>query len=264
MAIHSIKLVGDGTVFRVDVGNHKLSVSDEVLLETQHGMEVGYLVPCGGTVEEGEQTVETNEAVTFIRKLNETDNTRVEKLAEQAKEYISECKKKIEKFSLPMELLGANLSYDEKKITFYFTAPTRVDFRLLVSDLAHTFKKIIRLQQVGARDEARYLGGIGRCGEALCCKRFLKGNLESVTLDMAADQNLAQMGSNRVTGVCGKLMCCLKYELEEYREAKKKMPQIGTEVKTKDGRATVISHNVLKNSYNAKIIESGNVVEVEC
>jgi cell fate regulator YaaT (PSP1 superfamily) len=135
---------------------------------------------------------------------------------------------------------------------------------MLVSDLAHTFKKIIRLQQVGARDEARYLGGIGRCGQLLCCKRFLKGNLESVTLDMAYDQSLAQMGSNRVTGCCGKLMCCLKYELPEYKSIKSKMPAIGDEMKTEKGKGKVIGHNIFKKSVSVRLDEGGAIVEVIC
>jgi cell fate regulator YaaT (PSP1 superfamily) len=163
-----------------------------------------------------------------------------------------------------MQLLDADLSFDEKKLTFYFTAPSRVDFRVLVSELAHTFKKIIRLQQIGSRDEARYLGGVGRCGETICCKKFLKGNLESVTLDMASDQNLAQMGSNRITGVCGKLMCCLKYELEYYQKVKKTMPALGTEINTEKGKGTVIGQNIVKKKVTVKLNEGGNILEVDC
>lgn len=261
----SVKLKTDGRCVLIDAGAHKLIPGDEILVESKAGAEVAYVIPEQLLEEEKPESGEKEEfEYLFIRKLSEKDLERVEKLAAEAKSYIAECQKKIEKFDLPMQLLDAELSFDEKKMTFYFTAPSRVDFRMLVSDLAHTFKKVIRLQQVGARDEARYLGGIGRCGQTLCCKRFLKGNLESVTLDMAADQNLAQMGSNRVTGVCGKLICCLKYELEDYREVKKKMPPIGEKVKTKDGEGTVIQHNVLKKSYTVRLSEGNNYLEVPC
>jgi len=260
----TIKLKTDGKYAQIDTGDHELVVGDEVLAESKAGTEIAYVVPEQMAVEDKSDGENPSNEFQFIRKLSEKDIEHIERISKEAKSYILECQGKIDKYELPMQLLDADLSFDEKKLTFYFTAPSRVDFRMLVSDLAHTFKKIIRLQQVGARDEARYLGGVGRCGQALCCKRFLKGNLESVTLDMAADQNLAQMGSNRVTGVCGKLICCLKYELDEYKEGKKKMPPLGERVKTEDGEGVVIQHNVLKKSYSVRLSEDNKIVEVPC
>lgn len=264
----TIRLKTDNKLCFVESHNHQLNVGDEILVESKGGAEVGYVLPCRVLVDEPSGEEKQSEAdandfeYQFVRKLNEKDQEHIQKLKEESKKYIEECRNKIEKYKLPMQLLDAELSFDEKKIAFFFTAPNRVDFRMLVSDLAHSIKKIIRLQQVGARDEARYLGGVGRCGQHLCCKRFLKGNLESVTLDMAVDQNLAQMGSNRVTGACGKLMCCLKFELETYQEAKKKLPEIGSNIKTKEGEGKVIGHNALRNSYNVRLVENGNIVEV--
>lgn len=261
----SIKLKADGKYAQIDAGEHKLEVGEEILAESKVGLEIAFVVPEQVASDEKSENDETDKSeYIFIRKLSDKDNEHIHALCREAKGYMLDCQEKIEKYKLPMQLLDAELSFDEKKLTFYFTAPSRVDFRMLVSDLAHTFKKIIRLQQVGARDEARYLGGVGRCGQTLCCRRFLKGNLESVTLDMAADQNLAQMGSNRVTGVCGKLICCLKYELDGYRDIKSKMPALGTEVKTKEGKGIVIQHNVLKNSYNVRLSENNNILEVDC
>jgi len=259
---YQIKIKSDGKILEVDTGSTELIDSDLVIVETEHGMEAAYVMP-KGLISEKEELSKNEMGVEFIRKATEKDLEKLEKLNKVAQENMVECRKRIEKFKLPMQLVDADLSFDEKKLTFYFAAPERVDFRILVSDLVHTFKKTIRLQQIGARDEARYLGGIGRCGQGLCCKKFLKGNLESVTLDMAYDQNLAQMGSNRVTGVCGKLMCCLKYELEEYREVKKKMPKFGEKITTKDGQGVVISHNILKKTYSVRL-ENNNVVEVPC
>ncbi len=267
MSKTAIRLKADGKYSQIETDNHKLINGEEILVESKTGMEIAYVVSDQVVCEDKEHSSNKSDddimEYLYIRKINEKDKEQIERLDKEVKVYMLECQNKIDKYKLPMQLLDAGLSFDEKKITFYFTAPSRVDFRMLVSDLAHTFKKIIRLQQVGARDEARYLGGIGRCGQSLCCKRFIKGNLESVTLDMAVDQNLAQMGSNRVTGVCGKLMCCLKYELESYREAKKNYPEIGVEVETKEGKGKVISHNVLKNSYSVKL-ENNNIVEVRC
>ncbi len=260
------KLKTDGRVVQINLDNHKLSIGDEILVESKNGLEIAFIVSNGVAEEESkkDKPVESEEKFVFIRKLSDKDRKQIENQNIEAKKYLEECKPKIIKYKLPMQLLDASLSFDDKKLTFYFTAPSRVDFRVLVSDLAHSFGKVIRLQQVGARDEARYLGGVGRCGEKICCKRFLKGNLESVTLDMAVDQNLAQMGSNRVTGVCGKLMCCLKYELDIYHKAKKTLPLIGSEVKIKEGKGTVVSHNVLKNFYTVKLEKNGNLVEVNC
>lgn len=276
------KLKVDGKHILFDAGEHKFDFGDEILVESKSGQEVACVVPETGEAgrqedKEGEESKEDKEdkdkaregqaevsEFVFIRKLSQKDKEQIDKLSKEAKTYLIECQSKIDKYKLPMQLLDAELSYDEKKLTFCFTAPSRVDFRMLVSDLAHTFKKIIRLQQVGARDEARYLGGVGRCGQTLCCRRFLSGNLESVTLDMAADQNLAQMGSNRVTGCCGKLMCCLKYELDDYRAIKKKMPALGTKAITSEGEGEVIMHNILKNTYSVRLKEKNNTVEVSC
>jgi len=262
-----IKFKSDGQVQEIDSGNHELLAGEEVLVEGEYGLEIAFVVQkelfLQQKEEEGRDAKE-KKAVVFIRKLNESDKEKAKKLNLVAKDFLEECRGKIAKYDLPMQLIDADLSFDEKKLTFYFTAPSRVDFRLLVSDLAHTFKKVIRLQQIGSRDEARYLGGVGRCGQLLCCKRFLKGNLESVTLDMATVQNLSGSGSNRVTGVCGKLMCCLKYELENYKDTKKNMPEIRSEYKTPSGKGIVISQNVVKNSISVKLDEGGQIVEVKC
>ncbi len=270
MSKQLIKLKCDGQIVKVDIGERSLQKNEQILIESEQGVEVGFAVPecVGKNLEQNGMELRSKDgkeiAYTFIRKISDTDKKQIKKLSQDAKTYLLECQQKVEKFKLPMQLLDADLSFDEKKLTIYFTAPGRVDFRLLVSDLAHTFKKMIRLQQIGSRDEARFLGGVGRCGEFLCCKRFLKDNLESVTLDMAQDQNLAQMGSNRITGSCGKLMCCLKFELEHYREMKKKMPKIGSDAKTEDGVGVVIGHNVPKKIYLVRLKEKDNVVEVPC
>lgn len=268
MANVFIKLKSDGEVYIVDYGEHKLMSGDEVLVETEHGTEIGLIIPenftTEGKKEEKKEKSKVENKVTFVRKLNQADIKKAAELSADAKTYLMECQQKIEKYNLPMQLLDANLSFDEKKLTFYFTAPSRVDFRVLVSELAHTFKKIIRLQQIGSRDEARYLGGVGRCGGTICCKKFLKGNLESVTLDMASDQNLAQMGSNRITGVCGKLMCCLKYELDYYKDIRKTMPPLGSEISTEKGKGSVIGQNIVKKKVTVKLNEGGNILEVDC
>jgi len=262
-----IKYKSDGTVFELDAGNHELNPGEEVLIEGEYGLEIAYVIAkeaFQAQIEEERGENKEKKPAVFIRKLSDSDKEKAKELAKVAKSFLDECQVKIGKYDLPMQLIDADLSFDEKKLTFYFTAPSRVDFRLLVSDLAHTFKKVIRLQQIGARDEARYLGGVGRCGQLLCCKRFLKGNLESVTLDMASEQNLAQSGSNRVTGVCGKLQCCLKYELDNYKETKKKLPKVGSSMNTEKGKGVVVNQNVVKKSVTVKLDKEGTYTEVSC
>jgi cell fate regulator YaaT (PSP1 superfamily) len=250
----AIKIKSTGQIVQVDVGNLSMNIGNWLLVETPQCKEAAEVVDNGrlkddqfekGDIKEGE--------IEVIRKLTDKDRDQYDELKKAARGLISDCQQKIDNHKLPMHLLDAELSFDEKKLTFYFTAEGRVDFRSLVSDLASTFKKLIRLQQVGARDEARFLGGFGRCGEKLCCRRFLKGDLDSVTLDMAQVQGLATMGSNRITGVCGKLMCCLAYELKEYKEAAKKLPKIGDRVKTEKGTGVVISQNVLSGKVTVEL-----------
>lgn len=243
----AIKIKSTGQVVSVDFGKLVIKSGDLILVETPQCKEVAEVVDPDRIEESETVNGEINESeVEVIRKLTDKDLEQYKKLKEEAKSLLPKCQEKIISHKLSMQPLDAELSFDEKKLTFYFTAEGRVDFRSLVSDLASTFKKLIRLQQVGPRDEARHLGGFGRCGQKLCCRRFLKGDLDSITLDMAQIQGLASMGSNRITGSCGKLMCCLSYELEDYRKMAKKLPKIGGKIKTEKGEGVVVSQNLLK------------------
>jgi len=259
-----LKIKSTGQVLEADAGNLKLTVGDWLLVENRECKETAIIVDREQLKEiKTEEDLVDDSEVEIIRKLSEKDLQQYEEFKKIAQGLIPECQRKIEFHKLPMELMDAELSFDEKKLTFYFVAEGRVDFRSLVSDLASTFKKLIRLQQVGARDKARFVGGCGRCGQVLCCRRFLKGDLDSVTLEMAQIQGLAVMGSSRVTGCCGKLMCCLKYELPEYQEAVKKMPKIGQEIKTERGKGVVISQNILAKKVLVEF-EDGTKLEVLC
>lgn len=188
---------------------------------------------------------------TIIRKVNENDEKKIAKLKILALEYLPLCQDKISKHKLEgMKLLNADLSYDGKKLTIYFGAEGRIDFRELVSDLIRSFKKLIRLQQVGARDEARLFGGFGPCGREICCKKHLK-DIESITLDMAKEQNLLTSAA-KISGICGKLMCCLAYEKGLYCEARKKMPSIGKIIKVGKSEGEVIEQNVITSTVKIK------------
>ena len=255
-----IKAKSDNKIYRGDSGKLEVNFQDEILFETEQGQETGIIVQ-KSTKDNFE--VEETEA-TIIRKLTDKDQKRCEEMKKEALVALPICQEKIKKHNLPMDLLDADISYDGKKITFYFSSPSRVDFRSLVPDLASTFKKLIRLQQVGSRDKAKCLHGvIGRCGREVCCRSFEK-NSDDVNIEMANVQNIGQMGSNRVTGACGKLMCCLKFELQAYQKAKMKMPEVGNEFKTKEGVGIVISQNVIKNKVLVELKEDKKILEVDC
>lgn len=259
--IVNIRVKTDGKFYNAKIGNLPLVNGDEVIFEMDQFQDVGVVVKCC-LAKEGAESSE--DEVMVIRKLTEKDKERLIELKAEAKATLSKCREKIEKHNLEMDLLDADISYDGKKLTFYFSASNRVDFRSLVPDLASTFKKLIRLQQVSMRDKAKCMASIGRCGRGTCCRQFLKGDLENISVDMAYDQNLGQMGSNRVTGVCGKLMCCLKFELDEYKKAKKKMPASGSKIKTPEGEGIVLSSSVIKNKIKVELLSDKRVVEVDC
>jgi len=255
-----IKVKNDNKILKAKSGNLEVSVGDEVLFENEQSQDTGCIID--STAET--QCEQEDQNISIIRKLTQKDKENIAEKELEAKETLPICKEKIKKHDLEMNLLGAALSYDGKKLTFYFASPGRVDFRSLVPDLASTFKKLIRLQQIGARDKAKCLGSVGRCGQGVCCKRFLKGDLESVNLDMAYDQNLGQMGSNRVTGACGKLMCCLKFELDYYQKTKKSLPEVGSQLKTAEGMGKVKSQNILMKKVLVELEKDNKTLEVDC
>lgn len=258
-----IKARSDNKVYSVDKGNFELEAGDLVIFESDQCQEVAKVVKGDDAKSEDNQERGDDKAAMLIRRMNEKDKQTDLDKRDEANSYIEKCQEIVMRHKLPMELLDADLSFDGKKLTFYFTAPGRVDFRTLVSELASNFQKLIRLQQVGARDRARCIGGVGRCGQNFCCKRFLKGDLECVTIDMAYDQNIGQMGSNRATGACGKLMCCLRYELDFYKKTKAKLPAVGSEIKTEKGKGFVVGQSVLRNSVTVELADK-NYLEVDC
>lgn len=190
----------------------------------------------------------------ILRKITLEDQEKIKENKDQAVQYLADCQEIINSYQMPMKLVDADLSFDGKKITFYFGSEGRIDFRQLVADLIKKYKKLIRLQQIGARDEAKILGGYGKCGRVFCCKNYLK-KVDSVTLDMARDQGLTS-GIGKISGACGKLMCCLANELEMYQKLKKKLPEIGTEIKTKQGKGRVIEQKLLKSSVIVELDSS--------
>ena len=175
------------------------------------------------------------------------------------KEVMDACSKKIHERHLAMKLIDAEFTFDRSKIMFYFTAEGRIDFRDLVKDLANVFKTRIELKQIGVRDEAKMLGGFGPCGRVLCCATFLK-DFEPVTIKMAKEQNLP-LNPTKISGLCGRLMCCLGYEYKTYKDLMKGMPKEGEIVKTEKGDGKVVSVNAIKRSVTAEL-QDGSQIEV--
>jgi len=186
----------------------------------------------------------TLKAYSYLRKATAHDKQKMETLREKSKTAMVECKKRIKEHKLDMLLEFTEYSLDGNRINFIFTSDDRVDFRELVKDLAKTFQKQIHLQQIGPRDKARIVTGVGKCGKPLCCAGWLK-NLQSITMDMVRSQGLESKGSTKLSGACGKLMCCLRYEVEEYKQLRKNLPKIGSIVKVKKGEGQVISLDIL-------------------
>lgn len=197
----------------------------------------------------------------ILRIATSRDREVFEEYEKQKSDFLEACKEEIKRLELEMKLIDCRASLDGKQITFVFTADGRVDFRELVKNLGKNLKKNIRMQQIGSRDEARKLGGSGICGRPLCCTTF-KGNLPSITTDMARVQQIAHRGTERISGFCGRLTCCLAYEAEQYREMLSGMPEMYSIINTKSGKGTVIEVNALTQEVKIKM-ENGEYISIK-
>lgn len=220
----------------------KFESGNVVVVEADRGLDYGVVV---GESFQAEDIKKLDDFVRkIIRKANPWDEKQIEKNKNKTKELMNICSQKINEHKLPMKLVSAEYSFDRSKIIFYFTSENRVDFRELVKNLASIFRVRIELRQIGVRDEARMLGGHGPCGRNLCCMLFLK-DFEPVTIKMAKVQNLP-LNPSKISGLCGRLMCCLGYEHECYKQCCKGLPKPGREINTEFGKGKVISTNPLK------------------
>jgi cell fate regulator YaaT (PSP1 superfamily) len=205
-----------GKIYYFDSEEVKTNAGDAVIVETARGIEFGEVVLGERTVREEDLTLPLKKVIR-IATLEDKETLRENQMKER--EALRICQDKIKEHNLPMNLIDVEYTFDRGKIIFYFTAEGRVDFRELVRDLAGIFKTRIELRQIGVRDEAKMLGGIGSCGRELCCSTFL-GDFEPVSIRMAKDQNLS-LNPTKISGICGRLMCCLKFESEHYDNAAK-------------------------------------------
>ena len=232
-----------GKIYYFDPKNMELKRGDHVIVETSRGVEYGTIVMPPTDVEEDKITQPLK---SVMRKATEEDAKTEAKNREKEKEAFKICQEKIRKHELEMKLIDAEYTFDNNKVLFYFTADGRIDFRELVKDLAAVFKTRIELRQIGVRDETKILGGIGVCGRPLCCHTYL-ADFAPVSIKMAKEQNLS-LNPTKISGICGRLMCCLKNEEETYEELNRKLPNVGDTV-TIEGegiKGEVSSVNVLR------------------
>ena len=237
-----------GKIYYFDADGIKLENGNHVVVETSRGIEYGLVVIDKKTVDENEIVPPLKKV---IRVATPEDDKVVENNKKKEKEAFDICREKIESHGLEMKLIDVEYTFDHNKILFYFTAEGRIDFRELVRDLASVFKTRIELRQIGVRDEAKMLGGLGVCGRVLCCNSYM-GDFEPVSIKMVKEQNLS-LNPAKISGTCGRLMCCLKYEQSTYEEMLKYVPRVDAIVETPDGKGVVIENNVLSGWVKVKI-----------
>jgi cell fate regulator YaaT (PSP1 superfamily) len=232
-----------GKIYYFDPNGITLKEGDLVVAETARGMEFGEVMMETKEVRDEEIVSPLKK---LVRKATQADINRQEKNRQREKNAYTTCQQRIQLHNLPMKLIDAEYCFDGSQVTFFFSADARVDFRELVKDLAGALRTKVQLHQVGVRDEAKLFGGMGPCGRGLCCATFLNG-FEPVSMKMAKEQCLF-LNPLKFSGICGKLMCCLKYEYQIYKDAKDNLPGMGSIVNTPNGPAKVIEVNVIKES----------------
>ncbi|HEY8391412.1 MAG TPA: stage 0 sporulation family protein [Capillibacterium sp.] len=232
-----------GKIYYFDPGDLDLKVDQEVIVETARGLEYG-------KVKIGPKLVPAAEITPPLKKVlraaDEKDKAQYLENKDKEASAFRICLEKIKQHGLEMKLIDVEYTFDRNKVIFYFTADGRVDFRELVKDLASVFRTRIELRQIGVRDEAKMLGGLGPCGRPLCCATFL-GEFDPVSIKMAKEQNLS-LNPTKISGICGRLMCCLKFESDSYRETNQQLPGVGSKVEYQGKEALVIEQNALKET----------------
>lgn len=245
-----------GKIYYFDPGELTIPDGEFVIVETVRGVEFGRVVINKKQVSEHDVVLPLKKV---IRIAEQKDRLIVDENKQAAREAYDVCVQKIQSHDLDMKLVDVEYTFDRNKVIFYFTADGRIDFRELVKDLAAIFRTRIELRQIGVRDEAKLLGGIGPCGRMLCCSTFL-GDFEPVSIKMAKDQNLS-LNPTKISGLCGRLMCCLKYENDEYETAKEQLPDIGSTIKISDGSGRVVGLNILERIIQVELSDHEQILE---
>jgi len=251
--IVGIRFKKAGKVYYFDPDGNKFEEGSFAIVETARGVEYGQIVKANTMVEDADVFQPLKKV---IRPANENDAKQEEEDSQKEKEAFLICEEKIAKNQLDMKLVDVEMTFDHNKLIFYFTSDGRVDFRELVKELASVFRTRIELRQIGVRDEAKMLNGIGICGRPLCCASFL-GDFHPVSIKMAKEQNLS-LNPTKISGICGRLMCCLKYEEDMYEELNKNLPREGDIISTPDGTGEILAVNVLMQNVKAAVKKSEN------
>lgn len=246
----------NGKMIPYDAGILTPNAGEYVIVETDHGNDLGQVIMSPREIDENSMKRKPMKAV---RIATAQDIDRATENRAKEREAFRVCNQKILEHKLEMKLVSVEALFDNSKMLFYFTANGRVDFRALVKDLAAIFRTRIELRQIGVRDEARMLGGLGPCGRPICCGSFLN-DFQPVSIRMAKEQNLS-LNPTKISGVCGRLMCCLKYEQDQYEQVRKRMPRVGREVVTPDGNGTVSDLNIVKETVFVRI-PNGDATEI--
>ena len=251
--IVGVRFKKPGKIYFFDPGNLHIDTTQKVIVETTLGEELGEVVAKKKLLPDAKLNTPLKPV---IRIASSKDSKHYEENKKKEKEAFKTCESKIKKLGLEMNLTDVEYSFDNSKLLFYFTADGRIDFRELVKELASIFKTRIELRQIGVRDEVKKIGGNGICGRELCCCSFLN-NFEAVSIKMAKEQNMS-LNPSKISGNCGRLMCCLKYEQEVYEDKLNHLPKIGAIVKTEEGEGVVDSIETLKEIVKVKFKDDNN------
>lgn len=237
----------------------ELEKGDRVIIEHETGNIMGIVKREAGKDDKG--SVHEGEEFNVIRKATSKDIETYDKNAKKKNEILEMCRKEAKRMALEMKFVDAYITLGKGTVIVSFIADGRVDFRQLVKNLSRILHRSVRMHQIGSRDEARKLGGCGVCGKELCCVKFL-GEIPSISTEMAKVQQVAQRGSDRISGICGRLKCCLSYEAEQYREMLEGMPEVGSAMKTEKGKGNVIEVNALTKEIKVRM-EDGSIITIK-
>ena len=257
LKIIGVRFKSVGKIYYFDPAGLDIKMGDKVIVETARGVECGEVAL---TDREIDETRFSSPLKKVIRTATKQDFAQIERNKKKEADAFEICQQKIAAHKLKMNLIEVECTFDNSKLLFYFTAENRVDFRELVKDLASVFRTRIELRQIGVRDEAKMLGGLGICGQPFCCSRFL-GEFHPVSIKMAKEQSLS-LNPTKISGTCGRLMCCLKYEQDSYEELYRTTPRAGSVVRTAEGKGVVEDVNLLTGKLRVKIDKSDNVITV--
>lgn len=253
----SITFKDKGKTYYFSPNGFDVKQDDNVIVETERGLQFGTVV---GNITKINEKKLTSPLKNIVRKASSEDVENNKKNTKDADQAVKKCKDLVEKYKLNMKIIDASFTFGREQLVFRFIADNRIDFRDLAKELASIYKTRIELRQVGVRDKAKEVGGLGPCGRPFCCSKFLS-DFDSVSINMAKNQGIA-LNPNKINGVCGRLLCCLKYEDECYKECKKNMPTLGKKIKIDNNEGIVTSVDILQGKYQVTL-SNGTVIEKE-